>query len=38
MRAIELEHLTRQLQLEYSQSLAQKKNVVMRLLKWLRSN
>lgn len=38
MRAIELEHLTRQLQLEYSQSLAQKKSVVMRLLKWLRSS
>ena len=34
MRANELEYLTRQLQLEYDQSQAAKRNVVKRLLKW----
>jgi hypothetical protein len=38
MRAAELEHLTHQLQLEYSQSLVQKRSMVNRILKWLRSN
>ena len=36
MRAIELEYLTRQLQHEYRQRLAQKRSVVNRLLKWLK--
>jgi hypothetical protein len=38
MRAHELEHLTRQLQLEYQQSVAQKKNLVKKLLNFFRSS
>jgi hypothetical protein len=37
MRANELEHLTRQLQHEYDQSQVQRKGVVMKLLKFFRS-
>ena len=36
MRVAELEYLTRQLQQEYSQSLAARKNLVNRLLKWFK--
>jgi hypothetical protein len=36
MRATELEYLTHQLRLEYSQSLAQRKSIVNRLLGWLK--
>jgi hypothetical protein len=36
MRVIELEFLTRQLQIEYSQGLEQKKSMVLRLLKWFK--
>ncbi|MCC6616827.1 MAG: hypothetical protein IT320_25360 [Anaerolineae bacterium] len=36
LHAVELEYLTRQLQHEYHQELAQKRSVVNRLLKWLR--
>jgi len=36
MRVTELEYLTRQLQQEYSQSLAARKNLVNRLLKWFK--
>ena len=36
MHAIELEYLTRQLQLEYRQGLAQKRSIVNRLLKWFK--
>lgn len=34
MRVSELEHLTKQLQLEYNQSLANRKNMVSKLIKW----
>lgn len=37
MRVAELEYLTNQLQQEYSQGLAQKRNVVLRLLNWLKN-
>ncbi|HEX2619798.1 MAG TPA: hypothetical protein VHL11_06615 [Phototrophicaceae bacterium] len=36
MRINELEYLTRQLQQEYTQGLEQKRNVVMRLVKWFK--
>lgn len=36
MRLIELEHLTQQLHLEYSQSLESRKSVVSRLVKWFK--
>lgn len=36
MRVSELENLTIQLENEYSQSLEQKRNVVMKLLKWFK--
>lgn len=36
MRAIELEYLTRQLQQEYTQGVAQKKSMVLRLLNWFK--
>jgi cell division septum initiation protein DivIVA len=36
MKASELEHLTRQLQLEYQQSQAQKKSLVMKLLNFFK--
>ncbi len=36
MRVAELEYLTRQLQQEYSQGLAQKRSVINRLVKWLK--
>jgi hypothetical protein len=36
MRVAELEYLTRQLQQEYDQSLAQRRSVVNRLLKWFK--
>lgn len=36
MRLGELEHLTKQLQLEYKQSLADKRNMVSRLIKWFK--
>lgn len=36
MRLGELEHLTKQLQLEYKQTLANKRNVVSRLIKWFK--
>jgi hypothetical protein len=36
MQVSELEHLTIQLQREYTQSTEQRRGVVMRLLKWLK--
>ncbi|MCL4246920.1 MAG: hypothetical protein KJ065_02085 [Anaerolineae bacterium] len=36
MRANELEYLTRQLQLEYSQGVAHRRSIVNRLLKWFK--
>jgi hypothetical protein len=36
MRTAELEHLTRQLQMEYRQSLGSQRNVVSRLIKWFK--
>jgi hypothetical protein len=36
MRVAELEYLTKQLQQEYSQSLAARKNLVNRLLRWFK--
>jgi len=36
MQISELEHLTRQLQLEYNQSLGNRRNVVSRLIKWFK--
>jgi hypothetical protein len=36
MRVNELEYLTRQLQQEYDQSLAQRRSMVNRLLKWFK--
>ncbi|MDX1993511.1 MAG: hypothetical protein SF029_14065 [bacterium] len=36
MRVSELEYLTKQLQQEYSQGLATKRGVVMKLLNWLK--
>lgn len=36
MRVAELEYLTRQLQQEYDQSLAQRRGVVNRLLQWFK--
>lgn len=37
MRVAELEYLTKQLQQEYTQGLVEKRNVVMRLLNWLKN-
>lgn len=36
MRLNELEHLTQQLQLEYRETLSNKRNVVARLIKWFK--
>jgi hypothetical protein len=36
MRLNELEHLTKQLQLEYKQSLDNRRSVVSRLIKWFK--
>lgn len=36
MRVSELEYLTRQLQQEYAHSLAERRNLVHRLLKWFK--
>lgn len=36
MRLAELEHLTKQLQLEYKQSVINKRNLVGRLIKWFK--
>ncbi|MEM9952500.1 MAG: hypothetical protein AAFV93_00065 [Chloroflexota bacterium] len=36
MRLTELEHLTTQLQLEYKQTQANKRNMVSRLIKWFK--
>lgn len=36
MRVGELEYLTKQLQQEYAQGLEEKRNVVLRLLKWFK--
>jgi hypothetical protein len=36
MRVSELEHLTRQLQSEYERAMAQRKNIVNRLLGWFK--
>lgn len=36
MRVGELEHLTRQLQTEYNQTVSEKKNVLGRLIKWFK--
>ena len=36
MRVAELEYLTKQLQMEYSQSAAERRNLVNRLLKWFK--
>ncbi|MGJ3238187.1 MAG: hypothetical protein ACFE0Q_05725 [Anaerolineae bacterium] len=36
MRLAELEHLTRQLQLEYQQTLNNKRNLVSKLIKWFK--
>ncbi len=36
MRVDELEYLTRQLEQEYTQTMSQKKNMVMRLLNWFK--
>lgn len=36
MRIAELEHLTRQLQLEYKQSIGDRRNLVTRLIKWFK--
>ena len=36
MRITELEHLTRQLQLEYRQSIGNRRNIVGRLIKWFK--
>lgn len=36
MQISELEHLTRQLQLEYRQSVGNRRNVVSRLIKWFK--
>lgn len=36
MRVTEMEYLTIQLRQEYDQSLAQRKNIVTRLLKWFK--
>ncbi len=36
MRVSELEYLTKQLQQEYSQSLAERRSLVTRLLKWFK--
>ncbi len=36
LRIIELEHLTKQLEQEYSQVLADKRGLVMRLVKWFK--
>lgn len=36
MRVAELEHLTRQLQMEYNQTMSEKKSVVSRLIKWFK--
>jgi hypothetical protein len=38
MRINELEILTKQLQMEYKQSLTSKKSIVSRLIGWLKSN
>ena len=37
MRVAELEYLTKQLQQEYTQGMAEKRSVVMRLLNWLKN-
>ena len=36
MQISELEHLTRQLQLEYRQTLGNRRNIVSRLVKWFK--
>lgn len=36
MRLAELEHLTKQLQMEYSQTISNKRNLVSRLVKWFK--
>jgi len=36
MRVAELEYLTKQLQLEYSQSIAERRNLVNRVLRWFK--
>jgi hypothetical protein len=36
MRLAELEHLTKQLQMEYKQTLSNRKNMVGRLIKWFK--
>lgn len=36
MRVAELDYLTQQLQLEYSQGLAEKRSVINRLVRWLK--
>lgn len=36
MRLSELDHLTKQLQLEYKQTMSNKRNLVSRLIKWFK--
>lgn len=36
MRTMELEHLTKQLQLEHKQTLANRRNMVSKLIKWFK--
>ncbi len=36
MRLAELEHLTKQLQLEYKQSLSNRRNMISKLIKWFK--
>jgi hypothetical protein len=36
MRLAELEHLTKQLQMEYKQTISNRKNMVGRLIKWFK--
>lgn len=37
MRPVELEHLTKQLQMEYKQSLSNRRNIIGKLIKWFKS-
>lgn len=36
MRSAELDHLTKQLQMEYSQTLSNKRNMIGKLIKWFK--
>jgi len=36
MRVVELEHLTRQLQMEYQQTVGERRSVVRRLITWFK--